>query len=304
MRKPALPSYPRQPILSRPLWVKEQGPLWELAPRQALPTPLTLGSTGVCVVPTRLGRAGAAAKWGGLSSSEQAVTCPHQYLQPRTVPSRRQEALPPSRGAPDGRVSLGEREARRTTASSASPGLERDKFDNKTVSFEGAHQGFEHNMWNYLCFIVLVGREEQDGLRGAGGYVAQMIKVRAWGRGGTGGRLWTPVQRQQVAGSSWSWILWSPNPAVLQLRPPGKSLQRGAGGVWGPMDARCQATLLVATALWPFLRAFSVGGRVGFLGLGESQQAEGAWIGFILSDSGDISHHCRPVQWRVRRSGG
>lgn len=38
---------------------------------------------------------------------------------------------------------------------SASPGLERDKFDNKTVSFE-EHIKFEHNMWNYLCFIVLV----------------------------------------------------------------------------------------------------------------------------------------------------
>ena len=31
-------------VLSRPLWVKEQGPLWGQAPRQALPTPPTLGS--------------------------------------------------------------------------------------------------------------------------------------------------------------------------------------------------------------------------------------------------------------------
>lgn len=44
MRKPAWPFYPHQPILSRPLWVKEQGPLWELAPRQALPMPPALGS--------------------------------------------------------------------------------------------------------------------------------------------------------------------------------------------------------------------------------------------------------------------
>uniref|UniRef100_A0A803YFQ8 Inositol 1,4,5-trisphosphate receptor n=1 Tax=Meleagris gallopavo TaxID=9103 RepID=A0A803YFQ8_MELGA len=34
-------------------------------------------------------------------------------------------------------------------------GLERDKFDNKTVSFE-EHIKSEHNMWHYLYFIVLV----------------------------------------------------------------------------------------------------------------------------------------------------
>ncbi|KAJ0036555.1 hypothetical protein NQD34_005232 [Periophthalmus magnuspinnatus] len=33
-------------------------------------------------------------------------------------------------------------------------GLERDKFDNKTVSFE-EHIKMEHNIWNYLYFIVL-----------------------------------------------------------------------------------------------------------------------------------------------------
>ena len=33
-------------------------------------------------------------------------------------------------------------------------GLERDKFDNKTVSFE-EHIKSEHNMWHYLYFLVL-----------------------------------------------------------------------------------------------------------------------------------------------------
>ena len=71
------------------------------------------------------------------------------------------------------------------------------------------------------------------------------------------------------------------------------------------MDAWCQATLLVATALWPFLRGLFCWGREG----GPLPEAwvvagqEGAWMSFILSDSGDISHHCRPVQWRVRRRG-
>jgi len=57
------------------------------------------------------------------------------------------------------------------------PGLERDKFDNKTVSFE-EHIKYEHNMWNYLYFIVLVRVKNKTDYTGPESYVAQMIKVR------------------------------------------------------------------------------------------------------------------------------
>uniref|UniRef100_A0A7M4F8M8 Inositol 1,4,5-trisphosphate receptor n=1 Tax=Crocodylus porosus TaxID=8502 RepID=A0A7M4F8M8_CROPO len=56
-------------------------------------------------------------------------------------------------------------------------GLERDKFDNKTVSFE-EHIKYEHNMWNYLYFIVLVRVKNKTDYTGPESYVAQMIKVR------------------------------------------------------------------------------------------------------------------------------
>lgn len=58
-------------------------------------------------------------------------------------------------------------------------GLERDKFDNKTVSFE-EHIKFEHNMWNYLYFIVLVRVKNKTDYTGPESYVAQMIKVWSW----------------------------------------------------------------------------------------------------------------------------
>lgn len=61
---------------------------------------------------------------------------------------------------------------------SASSGLERDKFDNKTVSFE-EHIKLEHNMWNYLYFIVLVRVKNKTDYTGPESYVAQMIKVWA-----------------------------------------------------------------------------------------------------------------------------
>uniref|UniRef100_A0A8I3WSP8 Inositol 1,4,5-trisphosphate receptor n=1 Tax=Callithrix jacchus TaxID=9483 RepID=A0A8I3WSP8_CALJA len=57
-------------------------------------------------------------------------------------------------------------------------GLERDKFDNKTVSFE-EHIKLEHNMWNYLYFIVLVRVKNKTDYTGPESYVAQMIKVQA-----------------------------------------------------------------------------------------------------------------------------
>lgn len=46
-----------------------------------------------------------------------------------------------------------------------STGLERDKFDNKTVSFE-EHIKFEHNIWHYLYFIVLVREKNKTDYTG------------------------------------------------------------------------------------------------------------------------------------------
>ncbi|XP_061662391.1 inositol 1,4,5-trisphosphate receptor type 3 isoform X5 [Syngnathoides biaculeatus] len=53
--------------------------------------------------------------------------------------------------------------------------LERDKFDNKTVSFE-EHIKLEHNIWNYLYFIVLVREKNKTDYTGPESYVAMMIK--------------------------------------------------------------------------------------------------------------------------------
>lgn len=58
-------------------------------------------------------------------------------------------------------------------------GLERDKFDNKTVSFE-EHIKLEHNIWNYLYFIVLVREKNKTDYTGPESYVAHMIKVIQW----------------------------------------------------------------------------------------------------------------------------
>ncbi|KAJ8411304.1 hypothetical protein AAFF_G00173100 [Aldrovandia affinis] len=55
-------------------------------------------------------------------------------------------------------------------------GLERDKFDNKTVSFE-EHITSEHNMWHYLYFLVLVRVKDPTEYTGPESYVAQMIKI-------------------------------------------------------------------------------------------------------------------------------
>lgn len=57
-------------------------------------------------------------------------------------------------------------------------GLERDKFDNKTVSFE-EHIKVEHNIWNYLYFIVLLREKNKTDYTGPESYVALMIKVRS-----------------------------------------------------------------------------------------------------------------------------
>ncbi|KAK2842102.1 hypothetical protein Q5P01_012302 [Channa striata] len=52
--------------------------------------------------------------------------------------------------------------------------LERDKFDNKTVSFE-EHIKSEHNMWHYLYFLVLVRVKDPTEYTGPESFVAQMI---------------------------------------------------------------------------------------------------------------------------------
>lgn len=56
-------------------------------------------------------------------------------------------------------------------------GLERDKFDNKTVTFE-EHIKVEHNMWHYLFFIVLVKVKDSTEYTGPESYVAEMIRVK------------------------------------------------------------------------------------------------------------------------------
>lgn len=86
------------------------------------------------------------------------------------------------------------------------PGLERDKFDNKTVSFE-EHIKFEHNMWNYLYFIVLVRVKNKTDYTGPESYVAQMIKVRASGEWSGVRCLGTAVDTRGEAGreQSCSW---------------------------------------------------------------------------------------------------
>ncbi|XP_056292934.1 inositol 1,4,5-trisphosphate receptor type 1 isoform X2 [Pseudoliparis swirei] len=54
-------------------------------------------------------------------------------------------------------------------------GLERDKFDNKTVTFE-EHIKVEHNMWHYLFFIVLVKVKDSTEYTGPESYVAEMMR--------------------------------------------------------------------------------------------------------------------------------
>ncbi|KAF7224696.1 inositol 1,4,5-trisphosphate-gated calcium channel ITPR2 isoform X1 [Nothobranchius furzeri] len=56
-------------------------------------------------------------------------------------------------------------------------GLERDKFDNKTVSFE-EHIKSEHNMWHYLYFLVLVRVKDPTEYTGPESYVNQMIAMK------------------------------------------------------------------------------------------------------------------------------
>jgi len=56
-------------------------------------------------------------------------------------------------------------------------GLKRADFDNRTVTFEH-HINKEHNMWDYLFFIVLIKVKDHTEYTGPESYVAEMIKVR------------------------------------------------------------------------------------------------------------------------------
>ncbi|PAV80527.1 hypothetical protein WR25_22907 [Diploscapter pachys] len=56
-------------------------------------------------------------------------------------------------------------------------GLERGKFDNRSVTFED-HQEIEHNLWHYLYFIVWLQIKDETEFTGPESYVAQCIKDR------------------------------------------------------------------------------------------------------------------------------
>lgn len=56
-------------------------------------------------------------------------------------------------------------------------GLERSSFDNRSVTFEN-HSNKEHNMWDYLYFIVLLKVKDPTEFTGPESYVAEMIKAR------------------------------------------------------------------------------------------------------------------------------
>lgn len=56
-------------------------------------------------------------------------------------------------------------------------GLKRADFDNRTVTFE-QHINNEHNMWDYLYFIVLIKVKDPTEFTGPESYVAEMIKVK------------------------------------------------------------------------------------------------------------------------------
>merc|ERR1712117_350884 len=56
-------------------------------------------------------------------------------------------------------------------------GLERKDFDNKNVTFED-HVNKEHNMWNYLWFIVLIKVKDPTEFTGPESYVHEMVKKR------------------------------------------------------------------------------------------------------------------------------
>lgn len=60
-------------------------------------------------------------------------------------------------------------------------GINRTQFDNKVVAFE-EHVKKEHNMWDYLKFIVLLKVKDPTEFTGPESYV--YYKIQVWGRDG------------------------------------------------------------------------------------------------------------------------
>jgi inositol 1,4,5-triphosphate receptor type 1 len=56
-------------------------------------------------------------------------------------------------------------------------GLKRSAFDNKSVTFE-YHIKKEHNMWNYIYFLVLLTKKDQTEFTGSECYVSRALKER------------------------------------------------------------------------------------------------------------------------------
>ena len=59
---------------------------------------------------------------------------------------------------------------------SLSPGLPRQDFENKEVTFE-SHITHEHNLWHYLDFIVHLHTKDKTEFTGPESYVYKMITV-------------------------------------------------------------------------------------------------------------------------------
>jgi len=55
-------------------------------------------------------------------------------------------------------------------------GLDRAKFDNKTISFD-EHTKMEHNMWNYLYFLILIKVKDKTEFTGPESFVYECIQV-------------------------------------------------------------------------------------------------------------------------------
>ncbi|CAB3409789.1 unnamed protein product [Caenorhabditis bovis] len=56
-------------------------------------------------------------------------------------------------------------------------GLERGRFDNRSVTFE-MHREMEHNIWHYLYYIVMLQIKDETEFTGPESYVAQCVKDR------------------------------------------------------------------------------------------------------------------------------
>ena len=55
-------------------------------------------------------------------------------------------------------------------------GLDRSKFDNRTVSFD-EHVKLEHNMWHYLYFLILIKVKDKTEFTGPESFVYSYIQV-------------------------------------------------------------------------------------------------------------------------------